>query len=307
MDRHACVTHCPHHHHHHPNPHTHHHLNDAEFSCPYEIASHLWMGDVPFWLPSTGWKFDSEEFVVGLWFLRWSCVLLVATVLPCAVVLCLCTLLPVGSGDVILDEFEVFFQRQGSGIRFMVLRRLLQRNLDYSGMRLSSGYGQVVFDAFVGIITFFTSACAAAAWPFAIVNLMMIGYVSFAAAGIAAFLVLHCVFVRVSAAAARFSALLGVILKFSSSGACSAKAIKSVWLLLVLFQSCFWECSSAFSMRVGCFLPVCSRLWVPYSWFLLLGSCSFHRDSHRHHALQVLLFVFRFLQRTEERKSFEAG
>ena len=61
---------------------------------------------------------------------------------------------------------------------------------------------------------------------------MMIGYVSFAAAGIAASLVLHRVFVRVSAEAARFSAFLGVILKSSRSGACSAKAVKSVWLLL---------------------------------------------------------------------------
>ena len=54
-------------------------------------------------------------------------------------------------------------------------------------------------------------------------------------------------------------------------------------------------------------LPVCSWSWVPYSWFLLLCSCSFHRDSHCHHALEVLLFVFRFLQRMEERTSFEAG
>ena len=72
------------------------HLNDVEFSCPYEIASHLWVGHVPFWLPSTEgkfdsekfvvgpWFFDSEEFVVGPWFLRLSCVLLVATMLPCA-------------------------------------------------------------------------------------------------------------------------------------------------------------------------------------------------------------------------------
>ena len=81
-------------------------LIDSELFRPYQIASHLWEGHVPFWLPSTGGKFDSEEFVVGLWFLRLSCVLLVATVLPCAVVLCLCTQLPVGSGDVILDKFE---------------------------------------------------------------------------------------------------------------------------------------------------------------------------------------------------------
>ena len=83
----------------------------------------------------------------------------------------------------------------------MALRRLLQRNLDYTGMRLSSGYGQgfevsscaslaAVWPALVGIITFFTSVCAVAAWPFAIVNLMTIGYVSFAAASIAAFFVL---------------------------------------------------------------------------------------------------------------------
>ena len=52
--------------------------------------------------------------------------------------------------------------------------------------------------AFVGIITFFTSACAAAAaWPLAIVNLMMFEYASSAAAGIAAFLVLCRVFIRV--------------------------------------------------------------------------------------------------------------
>ena len=84
--------------------------------------------------------------------------------------------------------------------------------------------------AFVGIITFLTSACAAAAWPLAIVNLMMFDYASSAAAGIAAFLVLYRVFIRVSAAAARLLALLGVILKSGSSGACSAK-VKSVWLL----------------------------------------------------------------------------
>ena len=72
-------------------------LNDAEYSCPYEIASHLWVGHVPFWLPSTGGKFDSEEFMVGLWFLRLYCALLVATVLPCAVVLCLCAQLKVGT------------------------------------------------------------------------------------------------------------------------------------------------------------------------------------------------------------------
>ena len=85
--------------------------------------------------------------------------------------------------------------------------------------------------ASVGIITFFKSVCAAAAWPLAIVNLMMFGYVSSAAAGIAAFLVLHRVLIRVSAAAARLSALLGVILRSGCSGACSAK-VKSVWLLL---------------------------------------------------------------------------
>ena len=100
--------------------------------------------------------------------------------------------------------------------------------------------------AFFGI-TFFTSACAAAAWPLAIVNLMMFEYASSAAAGIAAFLVLYRVFICVSVAAARLLALLGVILKSGSSGACSAK-VKSVWLLFgVLPRVAFGWCS-AFSM-----------------------------------------------------------
>ena len=37
-------------------------LIDSELFRPYEIASHLWEGHVPFWLPSTGGKFDFEEF-----------------------------------------------------------------------------------------------------------------------------------------------------------------------------------------------------------------------------------------------------
>ena len=71
MDKHGRHTSCP-------RP------SDAEYSCPYEIASRLWVGHVPFWLPSTGGKFDSGEF-------RLSCARLVATELLCAVVLCLCT------------------------------------------------------------------------------------------------------------------------------------------------------------------------------------------------------------------------
>ena len=100
--------------------------------------------------------------------------------------------------------------------------------------------------AFVGIFMFFTSVCAAAAWPLALVILKMFEYVFFAAAGIAASLVLYRVFVCVSAAAARPSALisvevtdfafpvrgLGVILKTRGFGACPANAciVKSFWL-----------------------------------------------------------------------------
>ena len=98
--------------------------SDAEYSCPYEIASHLWVGHVPFRLPSTEGKFDSEEFMVGLWFVRLSCALLVATALTCAVVLCLCTQLPVGTGDVILDKIELSpsFRVQASGSWHCVVR-----------------------------------------------------------------------------------------------------------------------------------------------------------------------------------------
>ena len=95
-------------------------------------------------------------------------------------------------------------------------------------------------------IMFFTCVCAAAAWPLALVNLKMIGYVSVAAAGIAASLVLYRVFVCVSAAAARPSGLtsvevtdfafpvrgLGVILKTGGSGACSAYACIVKFFLL---------------------------------------------------------------------------
>ena len=62
----------------------------------------------------------------------------------------------------------------------------------------------------VGIISFFTILCALAAWPSALVSLKMIGYVSSAAAGIAASLVLFRVFVCDSAAAARLSAFISV-------------------------------------------------------------------------------------------------
>ena len=179
--------------------------------------------------------------------------------------------------------------------------------------------------AFVGIIMFFTSVCAAAAWPSALVNLKMIGYVSFAAAGIAASLVLYRVFVCVSAAAARPSALfsveptdfafpargLGVILKTGGSGACLlCKCLHCQLFLIVLgcsSQSCCRVWSSSSSMRVGCILPVGSWFWVHCSWFLLLGSSSFHRVSRCHHALEVLLFLFMFSHRMEDRKAFEAG
>ena len=173
--------------------------------------------------------------MVGLWFLRLSCVLLVATVLPCAVVLCLCTQLPVGSGDVILDKFEfspsIRVQASGSWhcvacfsaiwIALVCVCLVGMAKSFFQGLKALVGMFAslaAAWAAFVGIITFFTSVCAAAAWPLAIVNLMMFGYVSFAAAGIAAFLVLHRVFFRVSdGTAARLSALLGVILKSGSS------------------------------------------------------------------------------------------
>ena len=131
----------------------------------------------------------------------------------------------------------------------MALRRLPQRNLDSSGMRLSSGYGQVVSSGFEGSswqvhdillqpvvrrscsITFFISVCAAAAaWPVATDYLTMFEYFFFAAAGFAAFEVLYRVFFCVCAIAARLSALVGVFVQFGRSGVCSAK-VKSVWLL----------------------------------------------------------------------------
>ena len=215
----------------------------------------------PFGCRQLGGKFDSEEFMVGLWFLRLSCALLVATVLPCAVVLCLCTQLPVGTGDVVLDKIELSpsFRVQASGSwrcvvrfhairialvcvgpvgmatslfqglfflvkalvgRFMVLVPLaalpvallvaivgLTQEFPCAGFAhcfqfFSDALLAAACAAFVGIIMFFTSVCAAA-WPLALENLKMIGYVSFAAAGIAASLVLYRVFVCVSTAAAR--------------------------------------------------------------------------------------------------------
>ena len=148
-------------------------LNDAEFSHPYEIASHLWVGYVPFWLRSTGGKFDSEEFVVGLWILRLSCVLLVATVLLCAVVLCLCTQLLVGSEDVILDKFEfspsIRVQASGSWhcvacfsaiwIALVCVCLVGMANSFFQGLKALVGRFAslaAVWAAFVGIITFFT-------------------------------------------------------------------------------------------------------------------------------------------------------
>ena len=71
---------------------------------------------------------------------------------------------------------------------------------------------------------------------------MMFEYASSAAAGIAAFLVLYRVFICVSAAAARLLALLGVILKSGSSGACSAK-VKSVWLLFGVLPRVAFGCA----------------------------------------------------------------
>ena len=228
-------------------------LIDAELFRPYEIASHLWEGHVPFWLPSTGGKFDSEEFVVGLRFLRLSCVLLVATVLPCAVVLCLCTQLPVGSGDVIFDKFEfspsIRVQTSGSWHCvacfsaiwiFLVCDCLVgMAKSSFQGLKALIGKFTslaAACGANAGIITFLISVCAAAAaaWPYATDYLTMFGYVSFAAAGIAAFLVLYRVFICVSAVAARLSALVGVFVQFGCSGVCSAK-VKSVWLLLGVF------------------------------------------------------------------------
>ena len=222
-------------------------LIDAELFRPYEIASHLWVGHVSFWLPSTGGKFDSEEFVVGLWFLRLSFALLVASVMSCAVVLCVCTLLPVGSRDVILDKFEfspnIRVQASGSWhcvacfsafwiyLVCVCLVGMAKSFLD--GLKALVGKFAslaAACGAFAGIIMFFTSACAAAAWPLAIVSPMMFGYVSFAAAGIAAFLVLSHVFICFSAVAARLSALVGVFVQFGCFGACSAK-VKYVSLL----------------------------------------------------------------------------
>ena len=224
-------------------------LIDSELFRPYEIASHLWEGHVPFWLPSTGGKFDYEEFVVGLWFLRLSCVLLVATVLLCAVVLCLCTQLPVGSGDVILDKFEfspsIRVQASGSWhcvVCFSAIWIFLVC-VCLVGMAKSFVQGlKALVGKFTSLaaacgandcnITFFISVCAAAAaWPVATDYLTMFEYVFFAAAGIAAFVVLYRVFFCVSAVAARLSALVGVFVQFGRSGVCSAK-VKSVWLLL---------------------------------------------------------------------------
>ena len=190
--------------------------------------------------------------MVGPWFLRLSCVLLVATMLPCAVVLCLCTQLPVGSGDVILDKFEfspsIRVQASGSWhcvacfsaiwIALVCVCLVGMAKSFFQGLQALVGrFASLAsaWAAFVGIITFFTSACAAAAWPLAIVNLMMFEY--------AAFLVLYRVFISVSAAVVRLLALLGVILKCGSSGACSAK-VKSVWLLFgVLPRVVLWDAS----------------------------------------------------------------